>query len=252
MTAPVTTPPVVGVSKTASRWRMSVDTGWNPTDPGAANWVEVYGISNLTPGTVTRDSVDDTDYDGVDPNTGFVWKSNTIIGGSWELSGTHTTKTYSGSRDPGAAFLEDQGDLNIPVHVRWYDLVSSKAFEGYGDVQWQNAGGAASDLSSATFTIAGKGPRTAITNPKASAAVPNGVSASPTTGPIGTVVTVTGTNFTGATSVKFGTTNAGLYTVVSDTQIKATVPTGITTGSQPIAVANAVGPDATPIAFTVS
>jgi len=40
----------------------------------------------------------------------------------------------------------------------------------------------------------------------------------------GTSVTVTGTGFTGATAVKFGTTNATSYTVNSDTSITATSP----------------------------
>lgn len=49
---------------------------------------------------------------------------------------------------------------------------------------------------------------------------------SPTSGPStgGTSVTITGTGFTGVTSVKFGTTAATSFTVVSDTQITATTP----------------------------
>jgi len=46
----------------------------------------------------------------------------------------------------------------------------------------------------------------------------------PTTG--GTVVTITGTNFTGATAVTFGTSAASSFTVVSDTQVTATAPPG--------------------------
>jgi|GEM_PF-710395 len=40
----------------------------------------------------------------------------------------------------------------------------------------------------------------------------------------GTVITVTGTNFTGASSVMFGATPAASYTFISDTQIVATAP----------------------------
>jgi hypothetical protein len=46
----------------------------------------------------------------------------------------------------------------------------------------------------------------------------------PTTG--GTLVTLTGTNFTGATAVKFGTTSAANLTVVSATWITVTSPAG--------------------------
>ncbi|UWX03811.1 IPT/TIG domain-containing protein [Pseudoxanthomonas sp. NC8] len=48
-------------------------------------------------------------------------------------------------------------------------------------------------------------------------------SAGPTAG--GTVVVITGTNFSGATAVRFGASNAG-YTVNSATQITATAPAG--------------------------
>jgi hypothetical protein len=51
----------------------------------------------------------------------------------------------------------------------------------------------------------------------------------PTKGPVGTLVTITGSAFTGTTAVKFAGT-AATYTVVSDTQITATVPTGAKTG----------------------
>jgi len=46
---------------------------------------------------------------------------------------------------------------------------------------------------------------------------------------VGTTVTITGTNFTGATSVKFNGV-AATFTVNSATQITATVPAGATTG----------------------
>ncbi|MFI0814997.1 IPT/TIG domain-containing protein [Streptomyces sp. NPDC021115] len=51
---------------------------------------------------------------------------------------------------------------------------------------------------------------------------------SPTQGPAagGTAVTLTGTGFTGATSVRFGSVNATSFTVVSATQITAVAPPG--------------------------
>ncbi|MFR9752664.1 IPT/TIG domain-containing protein [Nocardia sp. 004] len=58
--------------------------------------------------------------------------------------------------------------------------------------------------------------------------VPTLLSVSPTTGSNigGTVVTLTGTGFTGATAVTFGVTPAAGFTVDSDTQITATAPPG--------------------------
>ena len=71
----------------------------------------------------------------------------------------------------------------------------------------------------------------------------------PTTGPVGTVVTITGTDFTLVSQVKFNSTVAVTFTVVSSTQITATVPTGASTG--PIAVTTAVGTAVSASSFTV-
>ena len=62
---------------------------------------------------------------------------------------------------------------------------------------------------------------------------------SPTSGPVGTSVTIDGTNFIGATAVTFNGTNQPAFTVVSATQITAAVPAGATTG--PIAVTTTTG-----------
>ena len=56
----------------------------------------------------------------------------------------------------------------------------------------------------------------------------------PVAGVVGDVVSITGSGFTGATAVKFGTTPAVTFAVVSDTEITATVPVGA--GSGPISV----------------
>jgi hypothetical protein len=52
----------------------------------------------------------------------------------------------------------------------------------------------------------------------------------PTCGPVGTVVTITGTGFTGADGVIFNGTNATTWNIVSDTSATATVPAGAVTG----------------------
>ncbi len=72
---------------------------------------------------------------------------------------------------------------------------------------------------------------------------------SPTSGPVGTVVTITGTSFTQATAVKFGTVVA-TFTVNSDTQITATVPTGAVTAK--ISVTTPGGTASSTTSFTVN
>ena len=70
----------------------------------------------------------------------------------------------------------------------------------------------------------------------------------PTSGPVGTSVTISGTNFTGATAVAFNGVSAS-FTVTSATTIQATVPTGATTG--PLSVTTPGGTGTSANVFTV-
>jgi uncharacterized repeat protein (TIGR03803 family) len=72
----------------------------------------------------------------------------------------------------------------------------------------------------------------------------------PTSGPVGTSVTITGNSFTGATKVTFGGVAATSYKVINDTQVDALVPTGAITG--PIAVTTAGGTGNSATNFTVN
>jgi Divergent InlB B-repeat domain len=70
----------------------------------------------------------------------------------------------------------------------------------------------------------------------------------PASGPVGTSVTISGTNFTGATSVTFNGTTAS-FSLTSATAIQATVPAGATSG--PISVTTPGGTATSSGAFTV-
>ncbi|GAA4349464.1 hypothetical protein GCM10023185_06240 [Hymenobacter saemangeumensis] len=79
-------------------------------------------------------------------------------------------------------------------------------------------------------------------------AAPTLTSLSPTSGPVGTSVTLTGTNFTGATGVSFNGTAASTFSVTSATTATATVPAGATSGNVTITTPNGTSNG---VAFTV-
>jgi len=72
---------------------------------------------------------------------------------------------------------------------------------------------------------------------------------SPTSGPVGTLVMISGSGFIGTTQVLFNTTAATAFTRVSDARIDATVPAGATTGK--ISVTNPAGTGISATDFTV-
>jgi expansin (peptidoglycan-binding protein) len=89
-----------------------------------------------------------------------------------------------------------------------------------------------------------------LTSNKVFRVTPAILSFSPTSGPVGTPVTITGTSFTGTTKVTFSGVKATTFTVDSDTQITATVPTGAKTGK--IAIVTPGGTAVSKDIFTVT
>jgi uncharacterized repeat protein (TIGR03803 family) len=82
------------------------------------------------------------------------------------------------------------------------------------------------------------------------AVVPKIASFSPTSGPVGTSVVITGNSFTGTTKITFGGIAATSLQVISDTQVDALVPTGAVTGK--IQVTTAGGTATSSASFTVT
>jgi poly(3-hydroxybutyrate) depolymerase len=74
---------------------------------------------------------------------------------------------------------------------------------------------------------------------------------SPTSGPVATAVTLTGTDFTGASSVKFNGTTAS-YTVTDSTHIATTVPSAATTGTIAVVAPGGTGTSSSSFTVTVS
>jgi uncharacterized repeat protein (TIGR03803 family) len=79
-----------------------------------------------------------------------------------------------------------------------------------------------------------------LTSNKRFRVTPQITSFSPTSGAVGTVVTITGVSLTQATNVTFGGVKATTFTVNSDVQVTATVPTGAVTGKIAITTPGAI------------
>jgi DNA/RNA endonuclease G (NUC1) len=75
---------------------------------------------------------------------------------------------------------------------------------------------------------------------------------SPSSGAVGTSVGLTGTSFTGASTVAFNGVNASSFTVNSDTGITATVPSGATTGKITVIAPGGLATSSTNFTVTAS
>lgn len=80
--------------------------------------------------------------------------------------------------------------------------------------------------------------------------MPQILSFTPPSGPVGTVVTITGVSLTQTKQVTFGGVPATSFTVNSDIQVTATVPTGAQTGRIIITTAGGTAISATPFGVT--
>ena len=88
-----------------------------------------------------------------------------------------------------------------------------------------------------------------LATPQVFKIIPSVSMIAPTSGPVGTSVVITGMSLTQTTTVTFGGVKATTFTVNSDTQVTATVPSGAKTGK--VAVKTKGGSATAPGTFTV-
>jgi hypothetical protein len=176
-------------------------------------------------GTSANTAADDYTYvatsavTGISPNKGSIAGGNTI-----EITGTdlsNATKVEFGTTVVNAPFVE-----NTATKIK---VVAPARAAGQVDVKVTTAGGTSANTAADDYTYFASPTVTGL-NP----------SKGPTAG--GTVVTITGTNLSGATEVKFGSTAATGLTPESGTQMKATAPAG--TGTVDVSVTTPGGTSA--------
>jgi hypothetical protein len=195
------------------------------------DWQNVPGLQEFTPNVEPTDQ-EDNDYD----SDGWGGSTRTMRVWGLEANISH--------RQDNATFVENavQKKLRLAsmaidtadgvIHQRWYDRNGSdEAYEGYGLITWAPDGGGVADLERVGITVTPSATSPAlatIANPINATPVPVVSSVSPSSGDDagGTLVTITGAHFTGATDVEFDDVDATSFQVISATKISAVVPAG--------------------------
>lgn len=219
-------------TKLARRFRVDVS-------PDGTTWTQLKAINDFSPQD-TPNLQDATTFD----NDGYTSSEATTR--SWQAVVKCLRNTdNAGALDPGQELVRQRDgefDDDLRIHVRWYDKTDgSEAKSGLAIVEWNESKTGVADLNEVQITFTGDGKLTkladvAITdNPK-----PSLVSALPSGAGTGDQVTIKGSYFTGTTAVKFGSTAATEYTVVSDSIIVAVLPSG-SAGAANVTVTNATG-----------
>ncbi len=215
----------------ATSFTVNSATQITATDPAGSGTVDI--TVTTVGGTSANSASDHFVYSnlpvitGVNPNAGPTAGGTSIVITGGGFTGT-TAVEFGGVN--AASFIVNSGSQITAI---------DPAGTGAVDITVTNAYGTSAASSADQFTYV---------------AAPTVTSVSPSGGPSGggTSVILTGTGFSGATAVKFGTTNATIYTVNSATQITATDPAG--TGAVDVTVTTAGGTSATSSAdqFTYS
>jgi uncharacterized repeat protein (TIGR03803 family) len=195
---------------------------------------------------------------GGSPMVTLLQHTNGILYGDTNIFGAHNSGVFyslKSSLAPYAALLPTSGKVAKVIDIL------GQGFNGATGVSF-NGTAAKFTISSDTFVTATipagatTGPVTVLMpsgNLKSNInfrVVPSIKSFTPTSGTVGTPVTITGVSLKQASKVTFGGVKATTFTVNSDTQVTADVPTGAKTGK--IAITTPGGTATSSTVFTVT
>jgi hypothetical protein len=207
--------------------------------PGTAGIVDV--MVTTANGTSAISTTDQFAYTGPPPTLIVIAPTNGPAGGGTPVAITGTF--FTGAT---AVKLGTLAATTYTVNSDTQITATSPPGTGVVDVRVTTTGGTTPIVAADQFTY--------VSAPTVASVAPN---SGLTSG--GTPVTITGTNLTGATAVRFGTTNAAIFAVISATQITATSPPGFGTvdvtvtapgGSSAVGAADRFTYTAPPAAYT--
>lgn len=200
----VTAVSIGGTTVPTSDWAVVNDTTLNVTTPAHAPGTVDIVVTTDAPNTNT--SADDFTYLTPPTITNVAPNSGPTAGGQ--------TVTITGTGFTGVTQVDFGGTMTgaFNVSANSLQVLSPAHATGVVDISITTANGTTANTAADNYTY--------------TAAGPNITSVSPTTGSVGggTIVTINGTGFSGATAVSFGGTAATTFTVNSDVKITATAP----------------------------
>ena len=149
------------ISGVVRDWQLEVaayDDGVAPT-----TWTRVKGITDFTPPAIEKNLEDDSSFDSAG------WASEIATGLGWKVEGTVKRARASLTEDPGQAILREAGSGMLEdglVHVRITNVTKpTEARTGIADASFTDEGGKHTDLTTASFSLSGRGELTDVTLP---------------------------------------------------------------------------------------
>lgn len=134
-------------------WKLEVAAYVDGEEP--TTWTPVLGITEFTPPKNEKNLEDDSSFDSEGHG------SQIATGISWTSEGTVKRARASLTEDPGQAILRAAGEGLLEegfVHVRVTNRTKPTAARvGLADAQWEDNGGPHTDLTTAAFTLSGRG-----------------------------------------------------------------------------------------------
>src|ERR1700719_107731 len=211
---------------------------------GVASAGGILGFGTIFKITSTSDHTFSVLYNfdnthGATPQVALIQHTNGILYGDTESGDTHGGGVFYSLNIGAAEFAKLQtlsGKVGTQLSILGQGFTGSTAVS-FGGVNATKFTVVSDTYLTASVPTGGKTGTVTVVRPSGSLnsiqqfkVTPTVSSISPTSGPIGTVVTVTGTGLTQTTKVTIGGVKATTFTVKSDSSVSVTIPTACKTG----------------------